>query len=122
MEVTVYSFFCLTHLFSVKSEIALIKQKGGITDISETFNAIELFLHLFRLIAGHMPKPVKLGDVLQYILSSRESEVEMGVCWETPLTKPIDQENYRFRPSLFLLATCAPSRCQQSGSLQEKVS
>lgn len=28
---TVHSFFCLVHVFSVKSEIGLIKQKGGVT-------------------------------------------------------------------------------------------
>lgn len=77
---TVYSLFSLVHVFSVKSEIVLIKQKGGITHISETFNAIELFVHLFRLIAGHIPKPVKLRDVLQYVLSGGESEFEMDVC------------------------------------------
>lgn len=48
--------------------------------LPETFNAIEPFLHLFRLIAGHVPKLVKLGDVLQYILSGGQSEVEMDVC------------------------------------------
>lgn len=77
---TVYSCFSLVHLFSVKSGIAVIKQKGGITDIAEMFNAIKLSVHLFRLIAGHMPKPVKLRDVLQYILSSGESEVKVDVC------------------------------------------
>lgn len=77
---TLYSFLNLVHVFSVKSEIALIKQKGSINDISELFNAIELFVHLFSLIAGHMPKPVKLKDVLQYILSGGESEVKVDVC------------------------------------------
>lgn len=77
---TVYSFFRLFHVFSVKSEIVLIKQKGSITHISEICNAIELFVHLFRLIAGHVLKPVKLRDVLQHILSGGESEAEMDVC------------------------------------------
>lgn len=40
------------------------------------FNAVELLVHLFRLIAGHVPKPVKLRDVLQYILRIDNLAVE----------------------------------------------
>jgi len=35
-------------------------------------------VHLFRLIAGHMPKPVKLRDVLLYILRKDNLAVEKG--------------------------------------------
>lgn len=37
-------------------------------------------MYLFKFIAGHMPKPLKLEHVLQYILSSGESKIEMDVC------------------------------------------
>lgn len=40
------------------------------------FNAVELFVHLFRLKGGHVPKPVNLRNVLQYILRKDNLAVE----------------------------------------------
>lgn len=118
---TVYSFFVLFTYFQLKVRLLLLSRKGVSLIYLKRLMQLN-FLHSFRLIAGHMPKPVKLGDVLQYMLSGGESEVEMGCLLGNSLNQPIEQENYRFWPCLFLLAECAPSCHQQSGSLLEKIS
>lgn len=59
----VCSFFSLVHVFSVKKNKIrlLLSSRKGVQLTYEMFNAVELFVRLFRLIAGHMPKPMKLS-------------------------------------------------------------
>lgn len=48
-----------------QNEVAVSKQRGATPHLSEHFMQLNSFVCMFiRLLAGHVPKPVKFTDVL----------------------------------------------------------
>lgn len=74
MEAILFTHFefssCFFNYKKNKIRALLLSRRKALKRASETFNIVELFMYLFRLIAGHMPKPVKpfCRDALQYLL------------------------------------------------------